>query len=224
MCGRFFREGVSWAEYHAWLNIIEIHGVEPPEANWNIAPTTIQPVIRLNHDRSAREMAPMRWGLIPSWWSKPIREWQAASINARAEEVAQKPTFRGAYRHKRCLVPVSGYYEWSVQGKTKTPFAFRLHNRRLFCLAGLWDAALIDGSEIQSFTILTTKPNDFTAGIHDRMPVILRPEDYDRWLDPASGDPSDLFEPFPNEDMDAWPIGPAVGKVSNNYPGLLDDV
>ena len=224
MCGRFFREGVTWGEYYAWLNITEIEGVEPPEASWNIAPTTIQPVIRLNHDKSAREMVPMRWGLIPSWWNKPIKEWRAVSINARAEEVAEKPTFRGAYRHKRCLVPVSGYYEWSVQGKTKTPFAFRLRNRRLFCLAGLWDAALIDGSEIQSFTILTTKPNDFTAGIHDRMPVILRPEDYDRWLDPASGDPSDLFEPFANEDMDAWPIGAAVGKVSNNYPELLDEV
>ena len=223
MCGRYFREGVTWAEYYAWLNLIHDESVEPPEASWNIAPTTIQPIVRLNYGKSAREMVPMRWGLIPSWWTKPIREWRAISINARAEEVAEKPTFRGAYRHKRCLVPVSGYYEWSVQGKSKTPFAFRLRNRRLFCLAGLWDAALIDGSEIQSFTILTTRPNDFTAGIHDRMPVILRPEDYDRWLDPASGDPSDLFEPFANEDMDAWPIGPAVGKVSNNYPGLLDE-
>lgn len=224
MCGRFFREGVSWEEYYTWLNIPAIAGVEPPEANWNIAPTTIQPVIRLNHDRSAREMAPARWGLVPSWWNKPLKEWRAVSFNARAGEVAEKPTFRGAYRHKRCLVPVSGYYEWSVQGKAKTPFVFRLRNRRLFCLAGLWDAALIDGSEIQSFTILTTKPNDLTAGIHDRMPVILRPEDYDHWLDPSSGDPSGLFEPFPTEDMDAWPISPAVGKVSNNYPGLLDEV
>jgi len=221
MCGRFFREAVSWTEYSAWLGITEIAGVEPPEASWNIAPTTIQPVIRLNHDRSGREMAPARWGLVPSWWTKPLKEWRAVSINARSEEVAEKPTFRGAFRHKRCLVPVSGYYEWSVQGKTKIPFAFRLRNRRLFCLAGLWDAALIDGSEIQSFTILTTRPNDFTAGIHDRMPVILRPEDYDRWLDPASGDPSDLFAPFANEDMDAWPVSAAVGKVSNNYPELL---
>ncbi|MFN4185494.1 MAG: SOS response-associated peptidase, partial [Hyphomonas sp.] len=174
---------MSWEAYYAWLGITDIPGVEPPEADWNIAPTTIQPVIRLNHDRSAREMAPARWGLVPSWWSKPLKEWRAISINARAEDVAEKPTFRGAYRHKRCLVPVSGYYEWSVQGKSKTPFVFRLRNRRLFCLAGLWDAALIDGSEIQSFTILTTKPNDFTAGIHDRMPVILPREQWTGWLE-----------------------------------------
>ncbi|MFN7056035.1 SOS response-associated peptidase [Hyphomonas sp.] len=223
MCGRFFREAVSWAEYHAALNITEISGVEPPEASWNIAPTTIQPVVRRAQGTDAREMAPMRWGLVPSWWRKPLKEWRAVTINARSEEVAEKPAFRGAYRHRRCLVPVSGYYEWSVQGKDKIPFAFRLRNRRLFCLAGLWDAALIDGSELQSFTILTTRPNDFTAGIHDRMPVILRPEDYDRWLDPEAGDPAPLFEPFPNEDMDAWPIRPAVNKVSNNYPELLDE-
>jgi putative SOS response-associated peptidase YedK len=111
-----------------------------------------------------------------------------------------------------------------VSGKTKTPFAFKLKNRRWFCVAGLWDAALIDGSEIQTFTILTTKPNDFTAGIHDRMPVILSPENYGWWLDPAKGDPTPLFEPFPNEDMTAWPIGNAVGNVRNNYPALLEEV
>jgi putative SOS response-associated peptidase YedK len=91
-------------------------------------------------------------------------------------------------------------------------------------VAGLWDAALIDGSEIQTFTILTTRPNDFTAGIHDRMPVILSPENYGWWLDPSKGDPTPLFEPFPSQDMMAWPIGNAVGNVRNNYPELLDEV
>lgn len=224
MCGRFFREDVTWAEYHAALSIIPPDKVDPPPATYNAAPTQIHPVVRLTHDKSAREMVPMRWGLVPSWWRKPLSEMRFSTINAQAETAHEKPTFRGAFRHKRCLVPVSGYYEWSVNGKTKTPFAFRLRNRRIFCIAGLWDAALIDGSEIEGFTLLTTRPNDATAGIHDRMPVILSPADYDRWLDPASGDPSDLFEPFPSEDLTAWPIGPEVGNVRNNHRGLIEEV
>ncbi len=225
MCGRFFRDGVSWAEYHAGLNILGDPPafVEPPPATWNAAPTQIHPVVRLNEVTGAREMVPLQWGLVPSWWTKPLSERKFTAINAQAETVREKPVFRGAFRHKRCLVPVSGYYEWSGSGKSKTPFAFKLKNRRWFCVAGLWDAALIDGSEIQTFTILTTKPNDFTAGLHDRMPVILAPEQYGLWLDPAAGDPSALFEPFPSEDMTAWPIGPAVGNVRNDYPALLDE-
>ncbi|MFN7179094.1 SOS response-associated peptidase [Hyphomonas sp.] len=224
MCGRFFREAFNWEEYAASLGTHEIAGVEAPPGTYNAAPTQMQPVIRLTLDGRARELAPMQWGLIPSWWTKPLSEKKFTSFNAQAETVHEKPVFRGAFRHKRCLVPVSGYYEWSGYGKTKTPFAFRLRNRRLFCLAGLWDVAHIDGSEIQTFTILTTKPNDFTAGIHDRMPVILSQENYGWWLDPSKGDPAPLFEPFPNEDMMAWAIGNAVGSVRNNYPELLEEV
>jgi putative SOS response-associated peptidase YedK len=226
MCGRFFREGVTWAEYYAALSIYgePPEGVEPPPATYNAAPTQIHPVVRLNEVTRTREMVPVQWGLVPSWWTKPLSEKKFTTINAQSETAHEKPVFRGAFRHKRCLVPISGYYEWSVSGKSKIPFAFKLRNRRWFCVAGLWDAALIDGSELQTFTILTTKPNDFTAGIHDRMPVILSPENYAWWLDPAKGDPAPLFEPFPNEDMMAWPIGAAVGNVRNNYPELLEEV
>jgi putative SOS response-associated peptidase YedK len=223
MCGRFFRHGVTWEEYHDALGLIVPDSVDPPEPTYNAAPTQLHPIVRLTEDKSEREMILARWGLIPSWWKKSLAEVKFTSINAQSETVHEKPVFRGAFRHKRCLVPISGYYEWSVTGKSKTPYAFSLKNRRWFCVAGLWDTAHFDGSEMDTFTILTTQPNDFTAGIHDRMPVILSPEDYRLWLDPALGDPSHLFEPFASDDLQAWPVGNAVGNVRNNHPGLIDE-
>ncbi|MEL6285494.1 MAG: SOS response-associated peptidase, partial [Pseudomonadota bacterium] len=130
----------------------------------------------------------------------------------------------GAFRYRRCLVPMSGFYEWTGEKGAKIPFAIALKNRRWFCMAGLWDQAMIDGSHIESFTILTTTPNDVMAGLHTRMPVILDPSQYARWLDPGSGPVEDLFEPCPAEDMHAWPIGPAVGNVRNNSPDLIAEV
>ncbi len=221
MCGRFFRHGVTWEEYRDALGLLVPHGVDPPEPTYNAAPTTLQPVLRRHPVSGQRELVAMRWGLVPSWWRKPLTEMRFSTINAQSETAHEKPVFRGAFRHRRCLVPVSGYYEWSVAGRQKRPFAFALRNCRWFCLAGLWDTALIDGSEVDSFTILTTRPNDFTAGLHDRMPVIISPPDYAVWLDPDSGDPARLFEPYPSEDMTAWPVSPAVGNVRNNHPDLL---
>lgn len=221
MCGRYFRHEVSWAEYHDAMGVRPLEGVDPPEATYNAAPTTIQPIVRRAEHGTHRELAPARWGLVPSWWTKPLSEMKFTTFNAQAETAAEKPVFRGAYRHHRCLVPVSGFYEWTGAKGAKTPFAISLRNRRWFCMAGLWDSALIDGSEIHSFTILTTKPNDLMAGLHTRMPVIVAPEDYSLWLAPEAGDPSRLFEPYPTDAMQAWPVGPEVGNVRNNYPGLI---
>jgi putative SOS response-associated peptidase YedK len=224
MCARFFRHPVTWAEYHDALNISAVKGVDAPEATYNAAPTTIQPIIRQAEHTDQVELAPARWGLVPSWWTKPLSEMKFSTFNAQAETAAEKPVFRGAFRHKRCLLPVSGFYEWTGAKGAKTPFAIGLRNRRWFCIAGLWDSALIDGSEIQSFTVLTTKPNDLMAGIHTRMPVIIAPEDYDLWLDPDVGDPTRLFEPFPTDAMHAWVVGSSVGNVRNNSPELIDEV
>lgn len=224
MCGRFFRHGVTWAEYRAALDLIEPENVEPPEPTWNAAPMSIQPVIRRAERSDHLEMAPMLWSLIPSWWKKPLKEKSFSSFNAKCETAAEKPVFRGAFKYRRALVPVSGFYEWTGQAGNKIPFAIALRNRRWFCLAGLWDRAMIDGSEIDSFTVLTTTPNDLMAGIHTRMPVIIRPEDCARWLDPQSGAVDDLFEPFATDDMHAWVVGPDVGNVRNNHPGLAEEV
>ncbi len=224
MCGRFFRHDVSWADYRAALDLIAPEGVEPPEPTFNAAPMSLQPVLRRADREDHCELVPMVWSLIPSWWKKPLSEKKFTSFNAKCETLAEKPVFRGAYKYRRCLVPVSGFYEWTGPKGAKTPFAISLRNRRWFCLAGLWDRAMIDGSEIESFTVVTTTPNDLMAGIHTRMPVILRPEDYGRWLDPQSGPVGDLFEPFPTEDMHAWVVGPDVGNVRNNHPGLIEEV
>ena len=227
MCGRFFRKAVSWEEYHDALALIPPADTLAPEATYNAAPMSVQPVIRFAPDRppdAARiEMAPCHWGLVPSWWTKPLSEKKFTTFNAMAETAHEKPVFRGAFRHKRCLVPMSGFYEWTGPEGRKTPFAVGLRNRRWFCVAGLWDSALIQGSEIQTFTVLTTAPNDVMAGLHHRMPVILHPMDYRRWLDPRSGAVNDLFEPFPAADMHAWPVGPDVGNVRNNHSGLIEE-
>lgn len=229
MCGRFFRHDVSWAEYHAALRILNPHGVRPPEPAYNIAPTQYVPVIRNAPEgedipAGERQLAPAMWGLVPGWWKKPLKEKKFSTFNARCEGLEQSNTFRGAFRHRRCLVPASGFYEWTGPKGKRTPYAIGLRNRRWFCFAGLWDRAMIDGSELDSFTILTTQPNDLMAGLHTRMPVIVDPENYDRWLDPADKKVEDLFEPFPADAMHAWPVGPAVGNVRNQGPGLIEEV
>ena len=224
MCGRFFRYDVSWADYRAALDLIPPEDVDPPEPTFNAAPMSLQPVIRPAERGDHYELVPMVWSLIPSWWKKPLSEKKFTSFNAKCETLAEKPVFRGAYKYRRCLVPMSGFYEWTGAKGAKTPFAISLRNRRWFCLAGLWDRSMIDGSEIDSFTIVTTTPNDLMAGLHTRMPVILHPENYTRWLDPKSGPVDDLFEPFATEDMHAWVVGPDVGNVRNNNPGLADEV
>lgn len=230
MCGRFFRHGVTWEEYHAALGLIIPDGVAPPEPVYNAAPTSLQPVVRLRPEGDGpedtvgqREMAPAMWGLVPSWWKKPLSEKKFSTFNARAETVDTSNTFRGGFRHRRCLIPVSGFYEWTGEKGRKQPFAIGLRNRRWFCFAGIWDRAMIDGSEIDSFTILTTTPNDLMAGLHTRMPVILKPEDYATWLDTSNRRVEHLYEPFPTEDMHAWPVSPAVGNVRNKGPELIEE-
>ena len=145
------------------------------------------------------------WGLVPSWWHQPLKEKKFSTFNARAEGLQESNTFRGSFRHRRCLIPASGFYEWTGPKGSKTPFAIGLRNRRWFCFAGLWDRAMIDGSEIDSFTIITTQPNDLMAGLHTRMPVIIDPQNYSRWLTASTREVERLFEPYPTDAMHAWP-------------------
>ena len=228
MCGRFFRHGVSWEEYHNALNLIHPNGIQPPEPAYNIAPTQYAPIIRMAPEgedvpRHAIQMAPAMWGLVPSWWKKPLSEKKFSTFNARSEGLEASNTFRGPLRHHRCLIPASGFYEWTGPKGKKQPYAIGLRNRRWFCFAGLWDRAMIDGSEIDTFTILTTKPNDLMAGLHTRMPVILHPSDYRTWLDADNRKVEHLYEPFPTADMHAWPVNPAVGNVRNQGPQLIEE-
>lgn len=222
MCGRYFRHGVSWSDYQAWLNLVPPDETDPPEATYNAAPGSYQPILRRAHAGHV-ELAPALWGLVPSWWKKPLSEKSFSSFSAKSETAAQKPVFRGAYRHHRCLIPVSGYYDWTGRPGARTPFAIGLRNRRHFCLAGLYDVALIEGSELHSFAVLTTEANDAVAGIGPRMPVILRQSDFTRWLDPFEDRVGDLLTPFGSEEMDIRPAHPDVGNVRNDHSGLIQE-
>jgi len=132
--------------------------------------------------------------------------------------------FRGAFRHRRCLVPASGYYLWVGASGAKTPFAIALKHQSWFCFAGLWDRAWIDGSPVDTFVILTTKPNDAIAGLHHRMPVILDRSDYQAWLDPSYSIVQRLFNPYPADAMKVWCVSEAVGNVRNQGRQLIKEV
>jgi putative SOS response-associated peptidase YedK len=176
---------------------------------YNIAPT--EGVLAVANNRPDR-IEHFHWGLIPSWAKD--RKIGNRMINARAETLAEKPAFRNALRRRRCLVPADGFYEWKKDPgvKTKTPMHIRLKSGDIFAFAGLWETwRSPDGSVIPSCTLITTQPNELMADIHDRMPVILRPEDYQRWLDPLERDTGELVEllkPYPAAEMQARPVAP----------------
>jgi putative SOS response-associated peptidase YedK len=227
MCGRFARRSTQQV-------LADWFGVELEDMPWfapsyNVAPQSVQPVVRLSRDSGNREFALMRWGLVP-FWAKDAK-FGYSTINARAEEAAAKPAYREALKKRRCLAPADAFYEWQrgdndKKGKkTKRPFAIALKSGEPYALAGLWEHwQPKEGAALETFTILTTDPNALMEPIHNRMPVILEPRDYSRWLDP--GDPArppvDLLRPFPAEKMVAWPVSDRVGNVRNNDPQLLE--
>jgi putative SOS response-associated peptidase YedK len=221
MCGRFARRSTQEV-------LADWFGVPLEEMPWfgptfNAAPQSTQPVVRLNRDTGAREFALARWGLVPFWARDP--KFGYATINARAEEVLSKPAFREAFRQRRCLVPADAFYEWEGGGsKRKRPYAIALRSGSPYALAGLWETWKPGrGESLETFTIITTDPNELVEPLHNRMPVILDPGNYARWLTP--GDPAqppvDLLRPYPSEKMRAWPVSDRVGNVRNDDPGLL---
>jgi putative SOS response-associated peptidase YedK len=187
---------------------------------YNIAPSQHVTAVRASSTGSGREIAFLRWGLIPSWSKDPALGNRL--INARAETAQEKPSFRNAFRRHRCLIPASGFYEWQRQERGKQPYYIRMHDDRIFAFAGLWDRwEGPDEGAIETCTILTTAANAVLAPIHDRMPVIIPPTAYSQWLDPELRDGeslSSLLVPFPPEDMLAFPVSPRV-----NAPTVDDE-
>lgn len=191
---------------------------------YNIAPTQEAPVIR-RRDGGQRELVLMRWGLVPSW-SKAMGK-SAPLINARSETVADKPSFRSAFRQRRCLIPATGYYEWRSDPSGKQPFHITPADGGVMALAGLWeswtDPARADAPPLLSFALMTTRPTDELAAIHDRMPVILAPANYTAWLDPAA--PADrlapLLGPFVGAALQAYPISRRVNAVRHDDPDII---
>jgi putative SOS response-associated peptidase YedK len=166
----------------------------------------------------------MRWGLVP-FWSRDAKV-SNSTINAHAETITMSPTYREAFKQRRCLVPADAFYEWQrIDAKTKQPFAIALKTGGPYAFAGLWEIwrDTNAGTALRSFTIVTTDPNKVVQPLHNRMPVILPERDYDRWLQP--GDPArppiDLLRPFDADKMTAWKVDKAVGNVKNDTPKLL---
>lgn len=219
MCGRYVlaqTEGIP-DRFELQLPLSEFSEFVRPR--FNVAPTQTMPVIIRE---SPKRLELMRWGLIPSWAKDPSIG--NRMINARAETVAEKPAFRRSLRYRRCLIPATGFYEWQ-KGPQKTPYHFALKTGKLFAFAGLWDTWLDPtGSEIRSYTIITTQANALLAPVHDRMPAILRREDEDLWGDPEETDASrviPLLTPYPAEEMAAYPVSPAVNNPRNDSPVLV---
>jgi len=196
----------------------------PPQfaPRFNIAPS--QPVLAVPNNGSNKADF-FLWGLIPSWSKDPGAGGRL--INARGETLAEKPSFRGAYKYKRCLIPADGFYEWKAQPgtKIKTPHFIHMKDRKPFAFAGLWDEWQgPDGSTVKSCTIITIEPNDLMATLHNRMPVILNPADYARWLDPSPQTPDQLqplIKPFPSDNMSAYAVSTLVNTPANDRAELV---
>jgi putative SOS response-associated peptidase YedK len=196
----------------------------PVPARYNAAPTQAIAAVRQIPGSDDREIALLHWGLIPSWAKDPAIG--ARMINARAETVADKPAFRAPFRRRRCLIPADGFYEWQKLDGNKQPFYIHPRDEpRPFALAGLWDHwEGDDGRHVESCTILTTTANDLLRPLHDRMPVILDPADFDLWLDPGVQNPEvvrPLLRPYPGAAMDCRPVGRHVNNARNEGPECI---
>jgi putative SOS response-associated peptidase YedK len=223
MCGRFtLRARVA--------ELIEHYLIGEPtlgefEARYNIAPT--QPVLAVREKPGtispAREAVWLRWGLIPAWATDPAIG--NRMINARCETVAEKPAFRSAFRRRRCLIAADGFYEWKTDGRVKQPYFIHFADNRPFAFAGLWDRwEGPDHSSIESCTLLTTAANEIMRPIHDRMPVILTPRNYAKWLESAEQEPPTLLPllaPYPGDDLEIYPVGRQVNTPSHDDPDCI---
>ena len=225
MCGR--------ARLSSDVSEIKLVFSIPPErpppnfaASWNVAPTDSLPVVRYDARAGERSLDVMRWGLVP-FWAKDIKV-GFSNINAKAEGVDTRPAFREAFQRRRCLVPLDNFYEWKKLGKDRQPYAVALADRRLMAMAGLWESWRSPaGERLRSFAIVTTAANELLAPVHDRMPVILRPENWPLWLGEAPANPARLkalLVPYPADDMVIWPVDRRVGNVKNNDPSLIEPI
>ncbi len=220
MCGRFTLRATP----EQLIQLFDLAEAPPAAPRYNIAPT--QPVLVVRVDahsgNGSREATFLNWGLIPSWAKDPSIG--SRMINARAETVAEKPSFRAAFKYRRCLIPSDGFYEWQKVKGGKQPYLIGMEDGALFAFAGLWEHWEREGSVIESCTILTTDANELVEPIHNRMPLILDPADYDEWLSPTlqGGDElRHLLRPFPAQQMKAFPVSTGVNNPRNEDPACV---
>ncbi len=224
MCGRFTLE-------HSPQLIAEVMGyasaderAETFPARYNISPT--QPIVSVRREGEHKVMRLLRWGLVPGWVKDP--QDFTLLINARKETVLQKPSFRGSVRHHRCLIPASGYYEWERSGSVKQPYYIRPKSGEPFAFAGLWaEWSGPDGNLIDSGAIMTEPANKTLGRIHHRMPVLVRPEHYDDWLNTGEFDSKPalaMLEPVQEDFFEAFPVDTSVNSARNEGPDLIKPI
>jgi putative SOS response-associated peptidase YedK len=233
MCGRF----TLTTPAAVWARLFELDSVPELGPRYNIAPT--QPVAAVRStarpqtdttesgetetgNGSSRELALLRWGLVPHWARDPDLKGRAL-INARSETVAEKPSFRDSFRFRRCLVVADGFYEWQPAGARKQPFWIRLDSGGPFALAGLWDRWVGEDQTLESCTLLTTEANEGLQSLHDRMPVILDPQHHEAWIDPDTPhwELETLLGPYPSESMTYHPVSTYVNHVGHDDPACI---
>ena len=209
MCGRFTQH-YSWQEIHEFLSVVGApHNLQP---RYNIAPTTLIDMVR--HDAEGRRelVRGVRWGLIPNWWKKPLKDLPAA-FNARVETVSEKPMFRGAYRSRRCIVPASGFFEWTGKKGEKQPHMFvAADGSPILALAGLWERWRNPetGEDILSCTVIVTEPTTWMLPYHDRMTVLLQQAEIDRWL--SGKMQANELHPISETGLREWPIDRRINR------------
>lgn len=217
MCGRYALHS------HPDVMVLQFGVAEAPQLKprFNIAPTQEAPVVRIGGDpQQKREWALLRWGLIPSWSKDPSIG--ARMINARAESVAEKPSFRNAFRRRRCLVPADGYYEWKLEGGRKQPYFLQLASGEPFAMAGLWERwRSPEGKLIETYAIVTTEAAGAARQVHDRMPVILAQPEYEAWL--RGADPGGLLRPWAGAAFSVRRVSPRVNSPRFDDPQCLDE-
>ena len=221
MCGRFTnkakKEDIE-QEFRVVINQKKLFVLR-----YNIAPTQLVPVIlEANGERIINQL---KWGLIPSWAKDDSLA--GKMINARAETLAEKPSFKNAFKSRRCIIPASGFYEWQKTKEGKQPFYFHLKGKEIFGLAGLYDEWLDrnTGELLETFTIITTEANQVLEPVHERMPVILKSNDYDQWLDEKEKDTNNLqtlLAPYPAAEMESYQVSRAVNSPSLDSPELIE--
>jgi putative SOS response-associated peptidase YedK len=224
MCCRYH---LSEKQYRELMSQLGIARPAAYESRYNIAPSTAIPVVRASeatNSDAGREAVGLRWGLTPAWAA--TEEPAARLINARAETLTEKPSFRDALARRRCVIPASGFYEWEKVGGAKRPWMFRLREEAPFGFAGLWDSwRARDGTVVESCTVITTGPNELMRPIHHRMPAILLLHQFDSWLDPASSEEarlSSLLRPLAAGEMVAVRVNPGVNNVHFEGPQCIE--
>ena len=225
MCGRITQKSNPKVLGLRIATLIEpLYETAPPAPRYNGAPGQQHWVIRQHPETGARHLDRLWWGLIPYWTKDPSPKLKP--INATAERVASAPMFRAAYAKRRCLVPVDNFFEWAkIKTKApKQPYAIGMADGEPFALAGIWESWRHPETDdiVRTFCVITTSANELIGDLHDRMPVILAPDSYDRWLSPVEPDPRDLLVPYPAAPMTVWPISLRVNSPVNDDAAILE--